>query len=138
MGGWVADEPMRVEVRLVREHDNAAPRGCDLRTAEVLSCHGWRAEMRMPIGGPYRLESRLAAESNGFRYTGDKIWHIFAGDLWVAAGQSNAVGYGHGLVVDPPAGHRRDQDRLECERCLGTDPGFLTSRIRLADSESSF
>jgi hypothetical protein len=37
-----------------------------------------------------------------WRGTGDKIWHLAVGDIWVIAGQSNAVGYGHGAVVDPP------------------------------------
>lgn len=63
----------------------------------------WRITLRPPTGGLYRIESRLFDPVNRGALGGDNIWHLAVGDLWVIAGQSNAVGYGHGVVADPPA-----------------------------------
>ncbi|HET7558732.1 MAG TPA: sialate O-acetylesterase, partial [Limnochordia bacterium] len=101
-GEWVGAGPHTVEVRLANEADNAPVPGCDWRKAEPVGEHGWRAVLRAPAGGPYRIESRLQQGTNEWRLTGDKIHHVFVGDIWVIAGQSNAVGYGHGNVYDPP------------------------------------
>ncbi|MHB9133057.1 MAG: sialate O-acetylesterase [Armatimonadota bacterium] len=102
-GYWVGEGASVVEVRVASEYDNAPVAGCDWQDAEMLSDHAWRITLRVPTGGLYRLETRVRAEVGEWRNTGDKIWHVSVGDLWVIAGQSNAAGYGHGPVVDPPA-----------------------------------
>lgn len=102
-GTWVGDVPGVVEVRVANEYDGGAVAGCDWQDAEMLDGQTWRIMLRVPTGGLYRLETRVRSEGMEWRNTGDKIWHLAVGDLWVIAGQSNAVGYGHGRVVDPPA-----------------------------------
>lgn len=102
-GYWVGDLPSTVEVRVASEYDNGPVAGCDWQDAEMLADNGWRITLRVPTGGLYRLETRVRTEGVEWRNTGDKIWHVAVGDLWVITGQSNAAGYGHGTVVDPPA-----------------------------------
>ncbi len=101
-GSWAGDVPGVVEVRVAREYDNAPVTGCDWQDAEMLDEQRWRITLRVPTGGLYRLETRVRNAGMEWRNTGDKIWHVAVGDIWVIAGQSNAVGYGHGAVVDPP------------------------------------
>jgi len=101
-GRWAGADGSVVEVRAAREYDHAAAAGCDWQPAEMLPGNAWRATLRVPTGGLYKAETRLRAPGVEWRSTGDKIWHLAVGDLWVIAGQSNAVGYGHGAVVDPP------------------------------------
>jgi sialate O-acetylesterase len=102
-GVWAGEPASIVEVRVAREFDNAPAAGCDWQAAEMLPEQAWQATLRVPTGGLYRLETRLRTPGAEWRLTGEKIWHVAVGDLWVIAGQSNAVGYGHGPVVDPPA-----------------------------------
>ncbi|HEX6972634.1 MAG TPA: sialate O-acetylesterase [Limnochordia bacterium] len=61
----------------------------------------WTVTLRVPAGGPYRFETRLAARQ--LDLVGDMRHHVGVGDVWVIAGQSNAAGYGRGSVTDPPA-----------------------------------
>jgi hypothetical protein len=102
-GEWVFDQPSVVEVRVAREYDNAPAAGCDWQDAEMLDGRRWAITLSVPTGGLYRIETRLRVPGAEWRQPGDKIWHVAVGDVWVIAGQSNAVGYGHGPVVDPPA-----------------------------------
>jgi len=102
-GVWVGDAPSTVEVRVARTYDLAPAAGCDWRDAEMLDGNAWRITIRVPTGGPYNLETRVRTHGAEWRNSGDKIWHVAVGDVWVITGQSNAVGYGHGPVVDPPA-----------------------------------
>lgn len=102
-GHWAGDVPSVVEVRVASEFDNAPVAGCDWQEAEMLDDRRWRITLRVPTGGLYRLETRVRSEGMEWRNAGDKIWHVAVGDVWVIAGQSNAVGYGHGPVIDPPA-----------------------------------
>ena len=101
-GCVVADAPSTVEVRVAREYDQAPAAGCDWQDAEMRDDNTWRITLRVPTGGLYRAETRVRTHGAEWRNAGDKIWHLAVGDLWVIAGQSNAVGYGHGAVVDPP------------------------------------
>ncbi len=101
-GQWAGADGSVVEVRVAREYDNAAAPGCDWQPAEMLPANGWHITLRVPTGGLYKAETRVRTPGAEWRNTGDKIWHLAVGDLWVIAGQSNAVGYGHGAVVDPP------------------------------------
>ncbi len=102
-GSWVSDAPGTVEVRVASECDNSPVPGCDWRDAEMLDHHAWTITLSIPTGGLYKIETRLRNQGAEWRLTGDKIWHVSVGDVWVIAGQSNAVGYGHGPVVDPAA-----------------------------------
>jgi hypothetical protein len=102
-GGWACDRPAVVEVRVASEYDQASVAGCDWQPADMLPGQRWRLSLRVPTGGLYRVESRLRTPGAEWRLTGDRVWHVAVGDLWVIAGQSNAVGYGHGPVTDPPA-----------------------------------
>lgn len=60
----------------------------------------------VPAGGPYRIETGLRLADNhpthDWDYRGDMIHHICVGDLFVIAGQSNAVGYAKDYIFDPP------------------------------------
>jgi hypothetical protein len=101
-GCWSGDGAQAVEVRVACEADNSAAAGCDWQDAEMLPDNAWRAALRVPTGGLYQAETRLRMANAEWRLTGDKISHLAVGDVWVIAGQSNAVGYGHGVVADPP------------------------------------
>ncbi|MBT5876409.1 MAG: sialate O-acetylesterase, partial [Candidatus Latescibacteria bacterium] len=59
---------------------------------------------RIPAGGLYRLETRLATDDATAEWSlhGDTLHHLGVGDLWIIAGQSNAAGYGRGPGHDPP------------------------------------
>lgn len=93
-----------VEVRVT-----CANAGCaltpelDWRPVDFQDSENWSSQLSsVPAGGPYRIESRLRKSDGGF-HTGDRLHQIGVGDLWVIAGQSNAVGCGHGAVEDMPS-----------------------------------
>lgn len=95
-----------VQVRLVRE-ENGGPVGGEMwRKAETRANGAWRAELAdIPAGGPYRLETRFNPKGNKlgeWSLRGDMRHFLAVGDLWIVAGQSNAVGYGREPVEDPP------------------------------------
>ena len=60
----------------------------------------------VPAGGLYRIETGLRMAggdpSHDWDFRGDMIHHIGVGDLFVIAGQSNAVGYAKDCIFDPP------------------------------------
>lgn len=60
----------------------------------------WQARIQIPVGGPYRIESYLRYRVN-CELRGDRIFHIGVGDVYLIAGQSNAVGVGKDCVNDP-------------------------------------
>jgi hypothetical protein len=63
------------------------------------------AELELPTGGPYRIETAMhhaAAPSIERSFRGDTRFHIYVGDLYVIAGQSNSAGYGKDPVPDAP------------------------------------
>ena len=62
----------------------------------------WMGEITIPAGGPYSLVSAIQCNKREVFY-GDVISHICAGDLYLIAGQSNAVGYGKDPIWDPPS-----------------------------------
>ncbi len=66
----------------------------------------WEAQITLPQGGPYRLETSLDAVSRGtgehWMFRGDIRVHIGVGDVFCMAGQSNAAGYAKGWAFDPP------------------------------------
>ena len=103
-----------VVTRLVRENDQSWVwpwRACSSQTnADRLSGDEvkgeWTAELQIPEGGLYRLETSLDAVSaqNGdhWMFRGDIRTHIGVGDVFCIAGQSNAAGYAKGFAYDPP------------------------------------
>ena len=62
----------------------------------------WEAELRLPAGGPYTIESCLRYDPVQEK-RGDRLFHIGVGNVYVIAGQSNAMGVGKDLADDPPA-----------------------------------
>ena len=66
----------------------------------------WEADIALPQGGPYRLETSLDAVSKEtgehWMFRGDIRVHLGVGDVFCMAGQSNAAGYAKGLAFDPP------------------------------------
>jgi len=95
----------RVETRAVSEADGSLPAGCgDWCAAEMEPGNQWKASLRLPAGGLYRLETRVwRADCPDIRpMRGDYVHHLGVGDLWAIAGQSNASGTGTGPAEDPP------------------------------------
>jgi len=93
-----------VQVRVVREDTNRPPcEACDWHDVESTGPNAWKTTLRgLPTGGLYRIETCMKQDGEPWRITGDRIFHVAVGDLWIIAGQSNATGYGHGSVEDPP------------------------------------
>ena len=60
----------------------------------------WEAEIDLPAGGLYRVETYLRFNNN-WEKRGDRILHLGVGDVYVIAGQSNAVGVGRDAITDP-------------------------------------
>jgi sialate O-acetylesterase len=57
----------------------------------------WSGDFRIPTGGPYKLEVRVAGLAGTVA-----VDEILVGDLWVLAGQSNMEGVGDLVDVQPP------------------------------------
>ena len=92
-----------VLLRVVREADGApVSAALDWKPAATRGDGTWRASLRLPAGGLYRLETGILKGPLEWAYHGDFVHHLGVGDLWVIAGQSNAAGYGRGAVQDPP------------------------------------
>ena len=100
--------------RLVSEQDQSwifPWTACDRQTGgEKLTGEevkgNWEADISLPQGGPYRLETSLDAVSketgDHWMFRGDIRVHVGVGDVFCMAGQSNAAGYAKGLAFDPP------------------------------------
>ncbi len=85
-----------VEARLLRKHLPVA--GFDWREIARAVGGKWSGELRgVPMGGPYRLELRLAGTDASTAVT-----NLLVGDLWVLAGQSNMQGVGDLADVELP------------------------------------
>ena len=92
-----------VYVRILREDSGMEVLGW--QRARLLPGEKWEAELTVPAGGLYRLETTLLDENDpvlewGVR--GDMRHHLGVGDLYVIAGQSNSAGYGKEPAYDPP------------------------------------
>jgi hypothetical protein len=98
--------PGAVQLRIVREEDGAvAGASVDWQDAEEQDGTTWAHTFtRVPAGGLYRIETRLAVDRANAEWSphGDTVHYVGVGDLWIIAGQSNAAGYGRGPVFDPP------------------------------------
>lgn len=65
----------------------------------------WQCEIKLKTG-MYRIETGIALETANYNplylARGDMIDHLFVGEVFMIAGQSNAVGYGKDEVCDMP------------------------------------
>ncbi len=89
------------EARLVEEATGRPPSpACDWRPLEIAADGTFVGALGgIPSGGPYRLETRLQPRGNKTRewgWRGDRRHDLYAGDVFLIAGQSNAAGYGEG------------------------------------------
>jgi len=107
-GRWRLDKAeCAVEMRLVNQDTGAVvSKDTDWKQAVTKTDATWSGEIkRVPAGGLYRIETRLTHKKQPLKewsIRGDMIHNIGVGDLWVIAGQSNAVGYGREAIIDPP------------------------------------
>ncbi|MDR0362837.1 MAG: sialate O-acetylesterase [Planctomycetota bacterium] len=104
-GTWLdpRERMATVEVRVVEEvyHQPVAAE-LDWHEANTKPDRTWRhVLLAVPAGGPYRIETRLRLGDDNWRLAGDQIHHVGVGDLWVIAGDDNALGFGLGLAEDP-------------------------------------
>lgn len=101
--GTVRREDVRGEIyyRVVFENN-----GSDVLAWTPVSQHGdtFSAELRLPVGGPYRVETCAKPDELHFKDAigGQMCRHLFVGDLYLIAGQSNAVGFARDTAYDPP------------------------------------
>jgi sialate O-acetylesterase len=95
-----------VQARLVEEATGAALASHLDWTPARADGSIWTLDLeRVPAGGLYRLETRLArpgASGDRRALRGDCRHHLGVGDLWLIAGQSNASGTGKGVAEDAP------------------------------------
>ena len=56
----------------------------------------------IPVGGPYMIDFVFLKRESCSEYSirGDKVYHIFVGDLYLIAGQSNAAGMARGELSE--------------------------------------
>ncbi len=105
-GTWLdpSERMGQVEIRIVDERFQRPPaEHLDWHPADTSPDRTWRHVLEnVPAGGPYRLETRLKLEGDAWRFAGDQLVHLGVGDLWIIAGDDNALGFGHGSVEDPP------------------------------------
>lgn len=108
-GRWSAAGPFKkacVMVRMVDE-DRMQPvtRSLEWLPACTESNGRWSCKLAdVPAGGLYRLETALQLDDGPVEWAGrgDMRHHIGVGDVWIAAGQSNAAGYGKTPCFDAP------------------------------------
>lgn len=70
----------------------------------TVSEHTWLLNIKIPAGGPYRLEIRHY-DGMSWKACGALagcIHHFCVGDVYLIAGQSNAAGKGHGEMLEAP------------------------------------
>lgn len=99
-------EGSAVVVKVMREDDNQTIipwHECETNGNQ------WKSELKIPQGGLYRVEARLAPKNanpnNNYCDWGDLlacVKHVGVGDVFVMAGQSNMSGYGKDPAYDPP------------------------------------
>ena len=129
-----AEEAGNVYAQLMREYDFTCVTNwvrCECRGAE------YTGVLRdVPSGGHYQLRVKWApSEDTDFEINGDVRFHLGVGDIWLIAGQSNAVGYGKTPAVneaDPRAhllaidGSWRDATAPLSEGYAPLTEGYLT------------
>lgn len=100
-GVRASDAPGDVYVQVVSEDDShpIVPWACASREGM-----DWCLDLQIPTGGPYRIETCAKLPQQDFKDAigGQLRLHLFVGDLYLIAGQSNAVGYARDEYADPP------------------------------------
>ena len=120
-GTWKEDDDRQgiVEVRVVDEtFQQPVADHLDWHDADTAPNNTWRHLLTdVPVGGPYRIETRLRVKGDNWRLAGDHIHHFCVGDLWIAAGDDNALGFGLGMAEDPPelGVHRSEEHTSELQ-----------------------
>ena len=108
--GLNVGEPHAVpRIRVMNEQDNSPVipwRDCEYQYTEGRHAGEWKAMLRVPAGGLYRIETGLFTTwnrpDNPFKqFRGDIRLHVGVGDLFVIAGQSNAAGCARDQAYDP-------------------------------------
>ena len=108
--GLNVGEPYAVpRIRVMNEQDNSPVipwRDCEYQYTEGRHAGEWKAMLRVPAGGLYRIETGLFTTwnrpDNPFKqFRGDIRLHVGVGDLFVIAGQSNAAGCARDQAYDP-------------------------------------
>ena len=90
-------------VRAAYEGDNSSVETAEWKLVDLNDNGEWQTEITLPVGGPYRIDTKMVLhEYEQTGSSGDHILHLYVGDLWVIAGQSNATGYGKGIAEDAP------------------------------------
>lgn len=104
-GTYFFSEAGKVMVRVVSENTQAPVNSeTNWKPAFICPDNTWEAKIIVPAGGLYRIETSFLPKNGALEWAvhGDFVHHIGVGDLWVIAGQSNAVGYGRGEIPDGP------------------------------------
>lgn len=97
----VCDAPGTVFARVISEDDSHPV--VDWTVVTQMG-ERWSLDIQIPTGGPYRLETCAKLPHQDFKDAvgGQMRLHLFVGDLYLIAGQSNAVGYARDEFSDPP------------------------------------
>ena len=98
----IGDGAVTVKARIALESSGESV--CPWTECRVEEDLRWSVELSVPAGGLYRIETYMEYEGwDGLSSTrGDMVHHIGVGDVFVAAGQSNAAGRAKNPVEDPP------------------------------------
>ena len=96
-GKALVSDGRSVEARLLKE--GAPLAGFDWRPVAKVARGSWSARIdRVPTGGPYKLEVRVAGSPDL-----SSAGHLLVGDLWILAGQSNMEGVGNLVNLPQPS-----------------------------------
>jgi len=101
---WSTTEGIKIYARVMTEagYETVVP----WTRCELFGDGQWRCCLRgVPAGGPYRIDACLKFPhelEHAIEMRGDVIHFVCVGDLYVIAGQSNAVGYAREPMDDPP------------------------------------
>lgn len=97
-------------IRVMNEQDHYAVipwTDCEFEYTKDQYAGCWRAQLQLPAGGLYRVETGLFTtwENPQFpfkEFRGDMRLHLGVGDLFIIAGQSNAAGCARDSAFDAP------------------------------------
>lgn len=97
------------KIRIISETDNTQITGWQTPSYtpdEDMRTGTWEIDLKIPAGGPYRIETGLKVKSVreglSWVFRGDVRLHIGVGDVFMIAGQSNSAGFGKDSAYDAP------------------------------------
>ena len=94
------DRASSVEARIVRRQ--IVLNGFAWRKVGQVVAGRWQADLRkIPMGGPYDFQLRAVDDSQNV-LAAIEVHGVLVGDLWVLSGQSNMVGNGRLVELEPP------------------------------------